>query len=114
MKSDDSDLHTYYYIKNFFFKFFFQTDPYQVSFHIPLHRYLAAFTCQAVRAQGILLKDALPPASLLQLIMMHPLRIQVSRCTSNVFSFISWELKLTCVLCLFQILLLEHDGVIKA
>uniref|UniRef100_A0A0N8E404 E3 ubiquitin-protein ligase n=1 Tax=Daphnia magna TaxID=35525 RepID=A0A0N8E404_9CRUS len=55
-----------------------QTDPYQVSFHIPLHRYLAAFTCQAVRAQGILLKDALPPASLLQLIMMHPLRIQAA------------------------------------
>ena len=54
-----------------------QTDPYQVSFHIPLHRYLAAFTCQAVRAQGIPLKEILPSNSLLQLIMMHPLRIQV-------------------------------------
>jgi len=49
-----------------------------VSFHIPLHRYLAAFTCQAVRAQGIPLKDILPSNSLLELIMMHPLRIQVS------------------------------------
>ena len=57
--------------------FSFQTDPYQVSFHIPLHRYLAAFTCQAVRAQGITLKEILPTNSLLQLIMMHPLRIQV-------------------------------------
>ena len=54
-----------------------------MSFHIPLHRYLAAFTCQAVRAQGILLKDVLPPSSLLQLIMMHPLRIQVSHTKDN-------------------------------
>lgn len=60
-----------------------------MSFHIPLHRYLAAFTCQAVRAQGVQLKDVLPPNSILQLIMMHPLRIQVSN--RIIFKLFVWN-----------------------
>uniref|UniRef100_A0A7G3AHS3 E3 ubiquitin-protein ligase n=1 Tax=Lutzomyia longipalpis TaxID=7200 RepID=A0A7G3AHS3_LUTLO len=45
------------------------------SFHFPLHRYLAAFTCQAVRTMGMPLKDILPSEDL-KLLMMHPLRVQ--------------------------------------
>ena len=48
------------------------------SFHFPLHRYLAAFTCQAVRAMGMSLNDILPSPDLLTLLMMHPIRVQVS------------------------------------
>ena len=48
------------------------------SFHLPLHRYLAAFTCQAVKTQGLSLKDILPPPAMLQQLMIHPLKVQVS------------------------------------
>lgn len=48
------------------------------SFHFPLHRYLAAFTYQAVKNMGMSLKDILPSADNLTLLMMHPLRVQVS------------------------------------
>lgn len=34
--------------------------------------------CQAVRQQGAVLHDLLPPTDMLHLIMMHPLRVQVS------------------------------------
>lgn len=50
----------------------------RASFHFPLHRYLAAFTCQAVKCMGMQLKDILPSADNLSLLMMHPLRVQVS------------------------------------
>lgn len=50
----------------------------RASFHFPLHRYLAAFTCQAVTRMGMKLSDILPPADLLTLLMIHPLRVQVS------------------------------------
>lgn len=53
-------------------------DGLRVSFHLPLHRYLAVFTCQAVRLQGLAPDQLLPPPDTLQLIMMHPLRVQVS------------------------------------
>ncbi|XP_064095704.1 E3 ubiquitin-protein ligase ubr3-like isoform X3 [Macrobrachium nipponense] len=53
-------------------------DPYQVSFHLPLHRYYSVFMCQAVRAQGAQLADVLPPQDLLHLIMVHPLRLQAA------------------------------------
>lgn len=49
------------------------------SFHFPLHRYLAAFTYQAVRHMGMSLNDILPSADILTLLMMHPLRVQVSQ-----------------------------------
>ncbi|XP_020708415.2 E3 ubiquitin-protein ligase Ubr3 [Athalia rosae] len=53
-------------------------DSVQVSFHLPLHRYFAVFMCQAVRQQGAVLHDLLPPTDMLHLIMMHPLRVQVA------------------------------------
>lgn len=49
-----------------------------MSFHLPLHRYFAVFMCQAVRQQGATLNDLLPPTDMLHLLMMHPLRVQVS------------------------------------
>nr|XP_034188211.1 E3 ubiquitin-protein ligase Ubr3 isoform X2 [Osmia lignaria] len=53
-------------------------DSLQVSFHLPLHRYFAVFMCQAVRQQGAVLNDLLPPTDMLHLLMMHPLRVQVA------------------------------------
>ncbi|XP_063233328.1 E3 ubiquitin-protein ligase Ubr3 [Bacillus rossius redtenbacheri] len=53
-------------------------DSLQVSFHLPLHRYLAVFMCQAIKLQGLSLRDVLPPRDLLALVMMHPLRVQVA------------------------------------
>ena len=34
--------------------------------------------CQAVRQQGATLNDLLPPTDMLHLLIMHPLRVQVS------------------------------------
>ncbi|XP_002067371.3 E3 ubiquitin-protein ligase Ubr3 [Drosophila willistoni] len=49
----------------------------QASFHFPLHRYLAAFICQAVTKMGISLNDVLPHRPyILPLLMIHPLRVQ--------------------------------------
>lgn len=48
------------------------------SFHFPLHRYLAAFIHQAVRTMNISLNDVLPDPEAIKLLMMHPLRVQVS------------------------------------
>lgn len=59
--------------------FFLQREMLVASFHFPLHRYLAAFTCQAVKCMGMSLKNILPSANLLTLLMIHPLRVQVSR-----------------------------------
>ncbi|KAJ9584382.1 hypothetical protein L9F63_021276, partial [Diploptera punctata] len=53
-------------------------DSLQVSFHLPLHRYLSVFMCQAIKHQGLSLKDVLPSRNMLMLIMMHPLRVQVA------------------------------------
>lgn len=50
----------------------------RASFHFPLHRYLAAFTCQAVSKMKMPLKDIIPQPDLLTLLMIHPLRVQVS------------------------------------
>ncbi|XP_026278143.1 E3 ubiquitin-protein ligase Ubr3 [Frankliniella occidentalis] len=55
-----------------------EKDKYQVSFHLSLHRYLAVFMCQAIRRQGLALRDVLPPSDVLQLIMFHPLRVQAA------------------------------------
>lgn len=49
-----------------------------MSFHLPLHRYLAVFLCQAVAKQEITLNEILPESGVLHLLMMHPLRVQVS------------------------------------
>lgn len=53
-------------------------DSHQVSFHLPLHRYLSVFMCQAINVQGVTLQEVLPPPDMLHLIMMHPLRVQVA------------------------------------
>lgn len=66
----------------------------RASFHFPLHRYLAAFICQAVRHMGVPIADLLPETEMLMLLMMHPLRVQVSavyfifehyKCTNNCY-----------------------------
>ncbi|XP_050311178.1 E3 ubiquitin-protein ligase Ubr3-like [Anthonomus grandis grandis] len=56
-------------------------DSMQVSFHLPLHRYLAVFLCQGVAKQGIRIEEILPSNdTMLTLLIMHPLRVQVSKC----------------------------------
>ncbi|XP_058064446.1 E3 ubiquitin-protein ligase Ubr3 [Anopheles bellator] len=55
---------------------FEKDDMFRASFHFPLHRYLAAFVCQGVKTMGMSLKDILPRADLLPMLMMHPLRVQ--------------------------------------
>ena len=56
---------------------FFQPYPYQVTFHLPLHRYFSLFLSNAMRNQGMGLDELLPPADKLKMLMMHPLQIQV-------------------------------------
>ncbi|GBP21655.1 E3 ubiquitin-protein ligase Ubr3 [Eumeta japonica] len=53
-----------------------RTEVMHASFHFPLHRYLAAFLCQAVRAMGVRAADVLPPPHQLALLAVHPLRVQ--------------------------------------
>lgn len=52
----------------------------RASFHFPLHRYLAAFICQAVSKMNMSIKDIIPSDDehLLPQLMIHPLRVQVS------------------------------------
>jgi E3 ubiquitin-protein ligase UBR3 len=52
-------------------------DHLQVSFHLPLHRYLSVFLCQAVAKQGITLDEILPMDEDFQVMILHPLRVQV-------------------------------------
>jgi E3 ubiquitin-protein ligase UBR3 len=53
-------------------------DHLQVSFHLPLHRYLSVFLCQAVAKQGITLDEILPMDEDFQVMILHPLRVQVA------------------------------------
>ncbi|GBO23918.1 E3 ubiquitin-protein ligase UBR3, partial [Araneus ventricosus] len=53
-----------------------EINPYQVSFHIPLHRCYASFLGQAVRQQGAQIDTLLPPDDTLKLMMMHPIQAQ--------------------------------------
>ncbi|KAL0268005.1 UNVERIFIED_CONTAM: hypothetical protein PYX00_010107 [Menopon gallinae] len=50
----------------------------QISFHLPLHRYLAVLISQAVKCQGVSLKEILPPPDVLNLAYQHPLMLQVA------------------------------------
>ncbi|XP_055590598.1 E3 ubiquitin-protein ligase Ubr3-like [Uranotaenia lowii] len=59
---------------------FDKDELYRASFHFPLHRYLAAFICQGVKKMGMSLSEILPSPDLLPMLMMHPLRVQVSGC----------------------------------
>lgn len=56
----------------------FQNEMKYASFHYPLHRYLAALVSQSVKTMGINMSDVLPSTELLTLLMMHPMRVQVS------------------------------------
>ncbi|KAG4079082.1 hypothetical protein HA402_001053 [Bradysia odoriphaga] len=56
--------------------FVLQREMLVASFHFPLHRYLAAFTCQAVKCMGMSLNNILPSTNDLTLLMIHPLRVQ--------------------------------------
>jgi hypothetical protein len=65
----------------FFFVFFFlslQPSDGQLTFHLPLHRYLAAFLMLGVQSHGYTLASLLPSHDMLTEIMMHPLQIQVN------------------------------------
>jgi len=48
-----------------------------MSFHYPLHRYFAAFLCQAINVQHVDIEDILPPAGFLHMLMIHPLHLLV-------------------------------------
>ncbi|CAG0912404.1 unnamed protein product [Notodromas monacha] len=50
----------------------------QVTFHLPLHRFFAVFMAQAVRYQHARPQELMPPEDLLDLMILHPLRIHVS------------------------------------
>ncbi|XP_065349343.1 E3 ubiquitin-protein ligase Ubr3 [Cloeon dipterum] len=54
-----------------------EIDSLQMSFHWPLHRFYAAFLCQALK-QGAQLHEIMPSSDTLKLIMTHPLRTQVA------------------------------------
>ena len=49
----------------------------QVSFHLSLHRYFAAFLSQAVFLQDKPIESLLPSSDVLLLLMSHPLQAQV-------------------------------------
>ncbi|XP_076468765.1 E3 ubiquitin-protein ligase ubr3-like [Babylonia areolata] len=49
----------------------------QLTFHLPLHRYLAAFLMLGVQSHGVSLESILPSVDKLCEIVMHPLQIQV-------------------------------------
>ncbi|XP_070388387.1 E3 ubiquitin-protein ligase ubr3 isoform X2 [Dermacentor albipictus] len=69
-------------LEDFFDSIGFKKDdtpnPYQVSFHLPLHRYYAVFLCQAVTRQGATLVELLPDTDILMTLMAHPLQAMVS------------------------------------
>ncbi|XP_070564707.1 E3 ubiquitin-protein ligase UBR3-like [Ptychodera flava] len=55
-------------------------NPYQISYHLPLHRYFAVLFSQAVRKQDAKIHDFDLTEDFLQKLMVHPLAIQVANC----------------------------------
>ena len=49
----------------------------EITFHLPLHRYLAGFISQAINYCGMTLEEVLPSEEVLWCVMEHVLRIQV-------------------------------------
>ena len=49
----------------------------EITFHLPLHRYLAGFISQAINYCGMSLEEVLPSEEVLWCVMEHVLRIQV-------------------------------------
>lgn len=54
-----------------------QPNPLEMSFHYPLHRYFAAFLCQAINVQRVDIEDIIPPTGFLHTLMIHPLHLLV-------------------------------------
>lgn len=63
---------------NFYLPTIEKNEMMHASFHFPLHRYLASFIYQAVKTMNMSLNDILPAPETIKLLMMHPLRVQVS------------------------------------
>ncbi|WAQ93484.1 UBR3-like protein [Mya arenaria] len=59
-------------------------NPLQLTFHLPLHRYLATFMVQAVQHQGQDLVSVIPPERMLKCLLIHLLQIQVA--TSEIYA----------------------------
>ncbi|BFY97084.1 hypothetical protein BsWGS_00124 [Bradybaena similaris] len=59
-------------------------NPYQLTFHLPLHRYLATFIMTAVRNHDMDLQTMLPEENLLKKIMLHVLQIQA--CLTQIYA----------------------------
>ncbi|XP_053391088.1 E3 ubiquitin-protein ligase UBR3-like [Mercenaria mercenaria] len=55
-----------------------QPNPLQLTFHLPLHRYLATFMVQAVQHQKQDLTSVVPPERMLKSLLTHLLQIQVA------------------------------------
>ena len=54
-------------------------NPYQATFHLPLHRYFSVFVRHAVEHQGLNLAELLPDnEEQIKLLLAHPLQIQVN------------------------------------
>jgi hypothetical protein len=69
----------FYKKKLFMMTFYlFQPNPYQLTFHLPLHRYLACFMVQGIQTQGLHLKDIPLSEKMLKTLLIHPLQIQVT------------------------------------
>ncbi|RUS70818.1 hypothetical protein EGW08_021418, partial [Elysia chlorotica] len=66
------------------FKDTMKPNPYQLTFHLPMHRYLAMFIMIAIKSHDADLISLLPEESLLKQIMMHPLQIQV--CLAQIYA----------------------------
>eukprot|EP00116_Pleurobrachia_bachei_P000505 sb/3460767/ len=49
----------------------------EITFHLPLHRYLAGFISQAINYCGMSLEEVLPSEDILWCVMEHVLRIQI-------------------------------------
>lgn len=58
-------------------KFVLQPNPYQLTFHLPLHRYLATFIETGVTYHHMTLKDLPLSDKMLKMTFTHLLQIQV-------------------------------------
>ncbi|KAH9489709.1 E3 ubiquitin-protein ligase ubr3 [Bulinus truncatus] len=66
------------------FKESMKPNPYQLTFHLPLHRYLATFIMTAVKYHDVDLDSVLPDEKTLKKVMMHTLQIQV--CMAQIYA----------------------------
>ncbi|XP_077978171.1 E3 ubiquitin-protein ligase UBR3-like [Glandiceps talaboti] len=55
-------------------------NPFQISFHLPLHRYFSVFLSQAIRKQDAKISQFEMTEDFLKKLMVHPLAIQVANC----------------------------------